>query len=423
MRFGVAPFLESQSLVPHIILRTSMLLQFSTTKTTALAVILAGVASATTLGFLWRRRRRQTAEANLWEIVSHSFTGALLHAGDQLHLYDLLWEQGPITADGLARQQGWSARWLQEFLAQAAAAGICAYNPVDDTFALRPEYAPLLCNPDNHRDSLAGMFEFLLPLMNRSDAVVHAIRTGRGVDFDWGTAVNTAIDRKNRNWFRHYMIDDVLAAVRVPSTGELVVDMLERGVHAADVGCGCGASTMTLAQRFPNSHFYAYESSQQSITVLQERIQAANVTNITVCDITKGQTIDKGPDRGKLGSNDNASFSFVYSHDVLHDMTHPQQFIQQVHSQLDETGCWIIVDVDTRERLEQNIRQLAAPLLYGFSCLLCLASATSTPDGQGLGTFGLSVSLLQSWTEEAGFSYLEARRIKSAPLSICYVVA
>jgi 2-polyprenyl-3-methyl-5-hydroxy-6-metoxy-1,4-benzoquinol methylase len=401
---------------------------WSRSSTTALA-FLAGTTLGCVIGWLATRlspskgqKPPQTpAEHYLWQIVQHSFTGALIHAGDQLQLYDVLDRLGPVTAQQLAHETGWSQRWLTEFLAQATSAGLCVYQaPPHDTFQLRPEYAALLCDPDTNERSMAGMFQFLLPLLNRSTAVVTAIQTGVGVDYDWAVDdagnVNMAIDRKNRNWFYHHLVEDLIATVSVPSTGERVVDMLDRGVNAADIGCGCGASTMTMAKRFPKSHFYAYETSKQSMQVLLERMQTNGTTNITVCDAAE-RSIAAGPD------GDNSFFSFVYSHDVLHDMTHPKAIIQDIKEQLSEEGCWIIVDVDCDEKLGKNVEKPTAALLYGFSCLLCLASATSSPTGQGLGTYGLSEKLLRQWTHEAGFKHMERRRIESLRLNSCFVVA
>jgi hypothetical protein len=57
-------------------------------------------------------------------------------------------------------------------------------------------------------------------------------------------------------------------------------------------------------------------------------------------------------------------------------------------------ACWIIGDMSSLESQAANVHSHPlAPLLYGFSCHLCLPSGLSTPDGLGLGTTGLPTVL------------------------------
>lgn len=45
-----------------------------------------------------------------------------------------------------------------------------------------------------------------------------------------------------------------------------------------------------------------------------------------------------------------------------------------------------------------------AALLYGISVLSCMSSAMSSPDGEGLGTLGLSSSKAEHMAAQAGFT-------------------
>ena len=98
-------------------------------------------------------------------------------------------------------------------------------------------------------------------------------------------------------------------------------------------------------------------------------------------------------------------------------------FFDQVRKRLDKTsGCWIIVDVPCHPALARNIHQPGAPLWFGYSCLLCLASATSSRDGQGLGTCGFPASLCQKWAHEAGFEHFEKRTVEGCSMDSCFVL-
>ena len=67
-----------------------------------------------------------------------------------------------------------------------------------------------------------------------------------------------------------------------------MVEKLEDGVRAADVGCGHGATTVLMAQAFPNSHFVGVDYHDASIATARERAAAAGVGNVSfeVADAT-----------------------------------------------------------------------------------------------------------------------------------------
>lgn len=83
----------------------------------------------------------------------------------------------------------------------------------------------------------------------------------------------------------------------------------------------------------------------------------------------------------------------------------------------------MIVDTKCYEKLADNLHLPIAEILYGYSCLLCLSSATSTHDGAGLGTCGFPAALARQWTSEAGFEYFREMSIPSMPMESCFVVA
>ena len=366
------------------------------------------------------------AEEHCWKVVENSFTGALIYVCDKLNIYEQLWLYRPAgaSAKDLASATGYSERWLLELLAQSTAAGFCQYDPDTKKFALKNNYAQLLRGPENEERSLAGMFEFLHGLVSdRPDATIQAAQTGIGVDYDFGESpsVIQGIERKNRRFFIEKFIPDIIEKVTVPSTGQSLVKLLESGVDCADIGCGCGMSTVVLAKRFPRSRFYAFEASKKSLEVLSTMVQKEGLNNVMLCDVAQ-RTVDQGPRPRQVMDN---TFAFVYSHDLLHDMTDPQGLIRQVRSVLSRRGgsCWVIVDVKCQETLEKNIAMPSAALNFGFSCLLCLSSATSCSRARGLGTMGLHSALARQWMAKAGFEHFTELEIKHKPDNSCFVVA
>eukprot|EP00521_Asterionellopsis_glacialis_P008477 CAMPEP_0195287110 /NCGR_PEP_ID=MMETSP0707-20130614/4311_1 /TAXON_ID=33640 /ORGANISM="Asterionellopsis glacialis, Strain CCMP134" /LENGTH=404 /DNA_ID=CAMNT_0040346837 /DNA_START=85 /DNA_END=1299 /DNA_ORIENTATION=- len=360
--------------------------------------------------------RVHDAESHCWKIVEQSLTGALIYVMDKLDLYETLWTIGPASAVDIAAHTGYSERWLTELLSQATAAGFCEYDGTTHKFTLRATYAPFLRGPEQEKRSLAGMFEVLHELVgSRPDATIAAATNGGiGVDYDFGNLTVDGLDRKNRNFFLYNLMPDIIDKVKIPSTGEPLVDMLKRGgVNVADIGCGCGTSTVVLAKAFPKCQFYAYESSIKSLKVLEDRIQTNKLGNITLCNVAESTLVD-GPE-----------FAFVYSHDLLHDMVDPRSLIKDVHCRLAPRGgsCWVVVDVKCKPTLEENLTNRAAATNYGFSCLLCLSCATSCPHAEGLGTMGFHTALAHQWMTDAGFEHFEEIEIKSKPDNSCFIVA
>ena len=365
------------------------------------------------------------AEKHCWKIVEHSFTGAIIYVMDQLGLYETLhqWRPRGASPSDLANVTGYSERWLRELLCQSTAAGFCTYDAASGKFALREQYAPLLRPPEHEVKSMAGMFEFLHGLVSdRPDATIEATKSGIGVDYDFGESptVIRGIERKNRNFFLHHFLPDIVEKVVDPKSGKRLVDMLEKGIDCADVGCGCGMSTIVMAKRFPRSRFYAYEASTKSLDILRQRMMEEGLTNITLCDVAT-RTVDKGPRPGQVMDN---TFEFVYSHDLLHDMTDPRSLIREVRSRLCRRGgCWVVVDVKCKGSLEANLSMPDVALNYGFSSLLCLSSATSCERSEGLGTMGLHTDLVQKWMNSAGFEHFEELEIEHKPDNSCFIVA
>jgi len=57
--------------------------------------------------------------------------------------------------------------------------------------------------------------------------------------------------------------------------------------------------------------------------------------------------------------------------------------------------------------------------MYGFSVLSCMSSATSDPDGEGLGTLGFHEGVAREMTAAAGFTRFKAHDFEN-PLNAYY---
>jgi trans-aconitate methyltransferase len=73
-----------------------------------------------------------------------------------------------------------------------------------------------------------------------------------------------------------------------------VVAKLERGAKVADVGCGHGASSVILAQTYPKTQVFGFDSHDASIETARQRAQQSGVAEqaeFTVASIRNGSVI------------------------------------------------------------------------------------------------------------------------------------
>jgi hypothetical protein len=89
-------------------------------------------------------------------------------------------------------------------------------------------------------------------------------------------------------------------------------------------------------------------------------------------------------------------------------MTRPTEMMKTIRRALKDDGTWLLVDIKAHDSLELNVsKNPMASLLYGISVLSCMSSAMSEPDGEGLGTLGLSAQKAETMARNAGFTSFE----------------
>jgi 2-polyprenyl-3-methyl-5-hydroxy-6-metoxy-1,4-benzoquinol methylase len=383
-------------------------------KSVALAFGTGLAAGAYLVARMHRKEKEDPAKKaahHLLKVAEYSTTGSLIRVCDKLQLYDALWESGPSTAAELAQKMNCNERWLTEILSQATAAGICVY--FFGKFCLKPEYAHLLRDPTKSQRSMQGLFDMLPLFWGRTDATVQAVQSGVGLECDLD--IHAAADRMTCNWFETKLEEDLLQKVTVPKSEKNLVTMLEEGIKVADIGVGLGSSALYMAKRFPKSSFCVYEASDKARAKIQERVNAAKLTNITVCNTAK---LSEGPSKG-------GSFDLIYAQDIVHHLTEPKKFLKEAKKTLSPDGCMVVVDIACSDVLKDNIARPDAALYYGISCFWSLHSATSkkTGDGAGLGIFGFPQVLAKSWVAEEGFTFFAALDVESLPEKSCYILA
>jgi 2-polyprenyl-3-methyl-5-hydroxy-6-metoxy-1,4-benzoquinol methylase len=298
--------------------------------------------------------------------VGATLNAALVVMGDKLGLYRALAGAGPLTPQELANRTNTAERYVREWLNNQAAGGYVEYDPETGTYVLPPEQAMALTD-ESSPAYIPGFFQIAIGSVLDSPRITEVVRTGEGIG--WGDHVHDVhegCERFFRPGYNANLIGSWLPAL------DGVVEKLERGAKVADVGCGHGASTILLAQAFPNSTFVGSDYHDGSIETARERAEAAGVADRV--------TFEVAPAAGYSGEG----YDLVTMFDCLHDMGDPAGAARHVRETLAPDGTWMIVEPAAGDRVEDNLNPIGRAY-YGFSTLLCTPASLSQDVGLALG--------------------------------------
>ena len=215
-----------------------------------------------------------------------AFSGVLVNVGRKLGLYKALAELGPCTSLALADATSIRERYLREWLANQAAGGYVAYDPVTQTYALSPAQAMVLA-VDESPIFMASAFEVAASFWLDEDKIVETFRSGEG--FGWHAhnhRLFCGTESFFRTGYRAQLVSQWLPAL------DGVVARLQRGARVADIGCGHGASTILMAQAFPRSSFIGSDYHEASIATARQRAAEQGVTDNIAFEVKAATAFD-----------------------------------------------------------------------------------------------------------------------------------
>jgi 2-polyprenyl-3-methyl-5-hydroxy-6-metoxy-1,4-benzoquinol methylase len=298
--------------------------------------------------------------------VGATLNAALVVMGDRLGLYRALAGTGGLSAAELAVRTGTAERYVREWLNAQAAGGYVAYDAGSGRYALPPEQTVALTDPDSPA-YLPGFFQLAVGSVLDSPKIVDAARHGHGVGWhEHAHDVHEGCERFFRPGYNAHLISEWLPAL----TG--VPEKLERGARVADIGCGHGASTILMAQAFPNSTFVGSDYHEGSIATARQRAQEAGVADRVRFETAPAAAYSGG------------GYDLVTMFDCLHDMGDPVGAARHVHDTIKSDGTWMIVEPNAGDEIEENINPIGRAF-YGFSTLLCTPASLSQEIGLALG--------------------------------------
>jgi SAM-dependent methyltransferase len=332
--------------------------------------------------------------------VGATLNAALVVMGDKLGLYRALAGAGPLTPEELAARTGTTERYVREWLNAQAAGGYVEYDPEAGTYELPPEQTVAFTD-ESSAAYLPGFFQIAVGSVIDSPRITDTVRSGDGLGWhEHVHDVHEGCERFFRPGYNAHLVASWLPAL------EGVVDKLERGARVADIGCGHGASTILMAQAFPQSTFVGSDYHAGSIDTARERAQNAGVADRV--------QFDAAPAAQHPGSG----YDLVTMFDCLHDMGDPVGAARQVRDLLAPDGTWMIVEPAAGDRVEDNLNPVGRAY-YGFSTLLCTPASLSQDVGLALGAQA-GEARIREVVESAGFTRF--RRVAETPFNLVFEV-
>ena len=340
-------------------------------------------------------------EAKLEAFVGHVATevGAAVNAalaliGDELGLYRAMADGRPVSSEELAARTGTHERYVREWLAAQAASGFLEYTEAG--FTLPPEHALVLADGTSPFD-LTGVLHSANAAVLARERVAERFVTGEGLGWhEHHHGLFHGVERAFAAGYRAYLVAEWLPAL------DGVVERLEAGGSAADVGCGHGASTILMAQAFPAARFVGIDYHAESIAVARERAAAAGVEDrVTFAVAGAGEIPGSG-------------YDLVAFFDAFHDLGDPLAAARSAASVLAPDGRCMLVEPFAGDRVQDNLHPIGR-FYYAMSTLVCTPGSLSQPGCAGLGTQA-GEARLREVLQAGGFDAV--RRAAETPLNL-----
>ncbi|HKJ59826.1 MAG TPA: class I SAM-dependent methyltransferase [Halobacteriales archaeon] len=322
----------------------------------------------------------------------------LVVVGDELGLYSALVDAGPLTSAGLAEETDTAERYVREWLRAQAAGGYVTYDPETDRYSLTPEQAAVLAD-ENSPAFMVGNFRVALSAARIEPRLVDAFRTGEGVGWHEHDAdLSHAIEYAWRPQYAANLVDDWIPAL------EGVEATLEAGGRVADVGCGHGASTILMAEAYPESTFVGVDYHEPSIETARQRAEEAGLADRVSFEVATAK------------SYDGAAYDFVTTFDAFHDLGDPVGSAAHVRDTLADDGAWMIVELFANDRVEDNLNPMGRAA-YSISTLVCTPCALDQEAERVLGAQAGEPGIRDAVTD-GGFTRF--RRAAETPLNLVF---
>ncbi|MDN5853403.1 MAG: class I SAM-dependent methyltransferase [Actinomycetia bacterium] len=342
--------------------------------------------------------RAEAFADRLVTMIDDSSLALLTSVGHRTGLFEVLAKGDWSTSEEVARASALDERYVREWLGGMVVGGIAEYSPETRRYRLPPEHAAFMTSAAGP-DDLAFFTRYLSLMGAIEPEIVRVFREGGGVPYSAYPTFQGLQRRETARVFDAALVDTIL-----PLAPDLV-ERLEGGIDAVDIGTGGGHAVNLMARAFPRSRFLGVDISEEGIGVGRAEAQ------------------DWGLSNARFDVDDAASltgrFDLVTAFDTVHDQAEPTKLLRSIADALADDGMFLMADIAFSSDLEDNIGNAFAPTVFAFSVFHCLTVSLAY-GGEGLGT-AWGEQRARSMLAAAGFGDVDAKQVEGDPLNIYYI--
>jgi SAM-dependent methyltransferase len=330
--------------------------------------------------------------------IAAGYSGVLISLGSKLGLYKALAGAGPLSAKEVARRAKCAERYVQEWLNAQSASGYLTYHPESATYELQPENAIVLADEDSPY-FMPTAWNIPASMWFDEEKAINAFRTGKGVAWgDHHDRMACGVAAFYRNGYRASLVPHWLPAL------DGVVEKLTQGGTVADIGCGHGHSTLLMANAFPKSKFFGFDTHQPSLDEARHHAEDEGVADRVEFKLARAADYP------------NERYDLICFFDTLHDLGDPVSAAKHAAKTLAPGGTVMLVEPFANDKVENNL-SVVGQLYYSSSSMICTAHAISEGGKMVLGAQA-GQARLEEVFRKAGFTHF--RRATETPFNMIF---
>jgi SAM-dependent methyltransferase len=258
-------------------------------------------------------------------------------------------------------------------------------------------HAEVLLDQDS-LNYLAPVARFTMGLVRPLPELADAFRNGGGLPYaEYGADAREGQADANRPMFINLLGSEWLPAV--PDVHKRLQEA-DPPARVADVGCGTGWSSISIARAYPKARVDGYDLDEPSIELARHNAEESGVADRVTFHL-----------RDASDPTLEGRYDLATAFECIHDMGRPVQALRTMRRMVGEGGAVIVAD----ERVSDSFHVPGDDtdrLMYGWSVLFCLPTGLADEPSVGTGTV-MRQRTLRRYAEEAGYRGVEVLPIEN----------
>ncbi len=251
-------------------------------------------------------------------VLNAAMLALMTSIGHRTRLFDTMASLPPATSAQIAEAAGLDERYVREWLAAMTTGGIVEHDPAGVTFVLPPMHAKWLTRASGP-ENLALTTQYVGLMAQVEDQIVDCFHHGGGVPYAEFPRFQSIMAEDSGA-----VHDATLVDITLPLVPGLV-ERLQRGIDAADVGCGSGHAVNLMAEAFPASRFVGFDLSDAGLAAATAEAASRGLANA------------RFEKRDAVRLDGSEQFDLITTFDAVHDQARPD-LVLRGHRRLPPAG-------------------------------------------------------------------------------------